>query len=143
MLKQDAGGLVVAAAAPAAFRRLCVETVKPICRINSASPAAFRRLCVETIRRYSTHYARHQPPLGGCVLKLSHATRCQAYRTQPPLGGCVLKLLLIYLSQKTKTQPPLGGCVLKPRALGAAQCGRPPAAFRRLCVETYRVRRTR
>ena len=34
---------------PAAFRRLCVETISYRIRIYHDSPAAFRRLCVETL----------------------------------------------------------------------------------------------
>ena len=34
-------------------------------------PAAFRRLCVETLRvGASVEFGFSQPPLGGCVLKL-------------------------------------------------------------------------
>ena len=33
---------------PAAFRRLCVETVLEFVSTDSIIPAAFRRLCVET-----------------------------------------------------------------------------------------------
>ena len=56
---------------PAAFRRLCVETIKlHIARIMCHRPAAFRRLCVETmIEKRSWVYHKHQPPSGGCVLK--------------------------------------------------------------------------
>ena len=57
---------------------------------------------------------------------------------QPPSGGCVLKLAdRMCLILKSKNQPPSGGCVLKLhldfRIIGAII----PAAFRRLCVETY------
>ena len=34
---------------PAAFRRLCVETIQPSDRERNVFPAAFRRLCVETM----------------------------------------------------------------------------------------------
>ena len=34
--------------APAAFRRLCVETGSAVCTFRLSIPAAFRRLCVET-----------------------------------------------------------------------------------------------
>ena len=36
--------------APAAFRRLCVETDTQITMPAKSSPAAFRRLCVETAK---------------------------------------------------------------------------------------------
>ena len=33
----------------------------------------------------------HQPPLGGCVLKLKGTSAYSKTLDQPPLGGCVLK----------------------------------------------------
>ena len=36
------------AAVPAAFRRLCVETLSIWRNVQTVVPAAFRRLCVET-----------------------------------------------------------------------------------------------
>ncbi len=36
-----------------------------------------------------------QPPLGGCVLKLSEYRFFRLYTDQPPLGGCVLKPSLL------------------------------------------------
>ena len=57
-------------ASPAAFRRLCVETMKVVGGQNSASPAAFRRLCVETDNLgFYSFLCWNQPPSGGCVLK--------------------------------------------------------------------------
>ena len=35
----------------------------------SSVPAAFRRLCVETVEIIAQIFFRHQPPSGGCVLK--------------------------------------------------------------------------
>ena len=49
VLKLVIGIAAVAAAFPAAFRRLCVETIKPVGRKLYEWPAAFRRLCVETL----------------------------------------------------------------------------------------------
>ena len=77
---------------PAAFRRLCVETLSSVPAASDGLPAAFRRLCVETREKE-------------WILK---------YGGQPPLGGCVLKQALLR------------------RRVGADF----PAAFRRLCVET-------
>ena len=36
----------------------------------SIDTAAFRRLCVETIKIYNCRFITFQPPSGGCVLKL-------------------------------------------------------------------------
>ena len=55
---------------PAAFRRLCVETLTAVPIIGEGEPAAFRRLCVETECTELCPAQQSQPPSGGCVLKL-------------------------------------------------------------------------
>ena len=80
-------------------------------------PAAFRRLCVETARLEAKNKPKNQPPLGGCVLKPSYLSWRYPLNDQPPLGGCVLKRW--NLDNIPRYQP--------------------PAAFRRLCVETARL----
>ena len=54
---------------------------------------------------------------------------------QPPSGGCVLKLCFAGKAT-SRDQPPSGGCVLKLRPVLSKKLLIPPAAFRRLCVET-------
>ena len=76
---------------PAAFRRLCVETVEIGRKYVISVPAAFRRLCVETISVIKSSVKRAQPPSGGCVLKLYLIPIAIAMLGQPPSGGCVLK----------------------------------------------------
>ena len=65
---------------PAAFRRLCVETVHQQPPSTRGNPAAFRRLCVETLQNKKPRERVSQPPSGGCVLKqlylLRDAGRC-------------------------------------------------------------------
>ena len=39
------------------------------CAYAAMSPAAFRRLCVETMTDYYVKQCGDQPPSGGCVLK--------------------------------------------------------------------------
>ena len=57
------------------------------------NPAAFGRLCVETVAtRYNMAWMLSQPPSGGCVLKLKRIGFSYRKRFQPPSGGCVLKL---------------------------------------------------
>ena len=57
---------------PAAFRRLCVETEDSDIDSPEVFPAAFRRLCVETRNTLVVGGQEgFQPPSGGCVLKLS------------------------------------------------------------------------
>ena len=78
----------------------------------------------------------HQPPTGGCVLKLHdfwlwlgcwrpaaygrlrvetlHALSAHAnVAEQPPTGGCVLKHVAAIHGVFAIHQPPTGGCVLK------------------------------
>ena len=55
-------------------------------------PAAFGRLCVETIKTADiVAVLRNQPPSGGCVLKRQFDVLRFACNAQPPSGGCVLK----------------------------------------------------
>ena len=57
-----------------------------------ASPAAFGRLCVETMIKLKFDYNNsNQPPSGGCVLKLPMLQLRGVPVPQPPSGGCVLK----------------------------------------------------
>ena len=54
---------------PAAFGRLCVETLTFWLVTNCPKPAAFGRLCVETVSFLNLNSSSDQPPSGGCVLK--------------------------------------------------------------------------
>ena len=54
-------------------------------------PAAFRRLCVETLLKHGPKYLKAQPPSGGCVLKPRPDLVPNSPQAQPPSGGCVLK----------------------------------------------------
>ena len=57
---------------PAAFGRLCVETVFHRTILHIVFPAAFGRLCVETVQNPDVlSVFPNQPPSGGCVLKLN------------------------------------------------------------------------
>ena len=56
------------------------------------APAAFRRLCVETTKPISSYEILYdQPPSGGCVLKHRVMHWVSRICFQPPSGGCVLK----------------------------------------------------
>ena len=124
-------------------------------------PAAFGRLCVETLPyRTSTAQTLPQPPSGGCVLKLNTMKIFEAPEIQPPSGGCVLKHPRDSMPHCLVRQPPSGGCVLKHERGWLVQCRghqppsggcvlkrakeeaytalMEPAAFGRLCVETSR-----
>ncbi len=58
---------------PAAFGRLCVETLVNAFVLTADVPAAFGRLCVETRLCLRSIWSALQPPSGGCVLKLACA----------------------------------------------------------------------
>ena len=147
---------------PAAFRRLCVETMKVVGGQNSASPAAFRRLCVETDNLgFYSFLCWNQPPSGGCVLKQANIPRntlseipaafrrlcvetrriCQSWRSALPAAFRRLCVETSFCrgADIRSGQPPSGGCVLKP--IVEIGCCSPynPAAFRRLCVETIAI----
>ena len=103
---------------PAAFRRLCVETLTIRCGWPTDGPAAFRRLCVETL----------------CFTKMKKVKSPAAFRRL-----CV-ETVNASLSSSFMPQPPSGGCVLKPECSAVSQFADGPAAFRRLCVETLERR---
>ena len=75
MLKHKGCSGSATSPAPAAFRRLCVETPQAASSKMTAAPAAFRRLCVETLSGRACCLTLTQPPSGGCVLKQLRATR--------------------------------------------------------------------
>ena len=77
-------------------------------------PAAFGRLCVETLHCNAARSIRGtQPPSGGCVLKHGASAQGGFPPRQPPSGGCVLKHLYADEVIVALAQPPSGGCVLK------------------------------
>ena len=107
-------------------------------RAERYPPAAFRRLCVETPRLRFMVSRTNQPPSGGCVLKLYPDSLIPTMVRQPPSGGCVLKLLCCQVFFRIK--PPAAFrrlCVETMPECFVRLVGR-PAAFRRLCVETSR-----
>ena len=71
------------------------------------------------------------------MLKQSSQKRCSPRNNQPPSGGCVLKLRMASDFGRLRVQPPSGGCVLKLREGRIKVSGSAPAAFGRLCVETW------
>ena len=126
---------------PAAFGRLCVETLALLPLFFLILPAAFGRLCVETACWFTgTRFLPFQPPSGGCVLK---QIQCglQKQPAFPAAFGrlCVETLKLKIMALRFSAQPPSGGCVLKRRPNHRNPKPRKPAAFGRLCVETSPV----
>ena len=100
-------------------------------------PAAFGRLCVETASASRASAGWYQPPSGGCVLKLAICFSSFQFFSQPPSGGCVLKPPLRLLYNVVCGQPPSCGCVLKLPIRAFRLIWFQPAAFGRLCVETF------
>ena len=95
--------------------------------------------CVLKHYRAATNQAiLHQPPSGGCVLKHNEVRHDLLVADQPPSGGCVLKLLWKPAIRWKVFQPPSGGCVLKRHILSTRKGSDVPAAFGRLCVETFK-----
>ena len=80
-------------------------------------PAAFGRLCVETMANGNMKLSLVQPPSGGCVLKLPYYAGSWPLMLQPPSGGCVLKLVIFFVIFFIFFQPPSGGCVLKQKGM--------------------------
>ena len=74
------------------------------------------------------------------MLKLTTLATKNEATSQPPSGGCVLKLNTPVIGISYTVQPPSGGCVLKQTAANPPCPARPPAAFRRLCVETRQTK---
>ena len=123
-----------------------------------AAPAAFRRLCVETFATPQPVPVSSQPPSGGCVLKLKYGRHGRSAFTPAAFRRlCVetngrvksdgkykpaafrrlcVETLLHLAARLPVSQPPSGGCVLKRFVFRCCYYIVAPAAFRRLCVET-------
>ena len=82
--------------------------------LSKFPPAAFRRLCVETIELDLMDEYGIQPPSGGCVLKPVHAEGIADIGTPAAFRRlCVETLFAITVPPLPDNQPPSGGCVLK------------------------------
>ena len=79
----------------------------------NCDPAAFGRLCVETVKSSNSIEILVQPPSGGCVLKPFVYGVMSKRLSQPPSGGCVLKHVGRREILFVEVQPLSGGCVLK------------------------------
>ena len=104
---------------------------------NLARPAAFRRLCVETLFSYSLWiHLNRQPPSGGCVLKHTSFRIIFAIVPQPPSGGCVLKQVKKEQQRQREQPAAFRRLCVETFVSAGSRLWREPAAFRRLCVET-------
>ena len=76
-------------------------------------PAAFGRLCVETLDLSDKSSYNAQPPSGGCVLKLL-INRSNIMSIEPAaFGRLCVETCLNHGEWLKIDQPPSGGCVLK------------------------------
>ena len=100
------------------------------------APAAFGRLCVETMPPAGQVSAAAQPPSGGCVLKRQHRQNISDRLGQPPSGGCVLKQLRLTENILVRLPAAFGRLCVETHYFPAPFRAEPPAAFGRLCVET-------
>ena len=102
-------------------------------------PAAFGRLCVETIGLIRLTLIRLQPPSGGCVLKLITKPLLLISFLPAAFGRLCVETSALPISAHAAIQPPSGGCVLKRVESQNTRKILLPAAFGRLCVETRRI----
>ena len=114
VLKHDKSYRQGSAVFPAAFGRLCVETLCHDEYAATVSPAAFGRLCVETLLPAYNQLTSFQPPSGGCVLKQAEVGRTGRAGDPAAFGRLCVETVKPFLSGVLSL----------------------PAAFGRLCVET-------
>ena len=102
-------------AQPAAFRRLCVETVRVRTSVYASKPAAFRRLCVETRSTVSTRTQATAPAAFRrlCVETTSYLEYSTNGHPAAFRRLCVETVILAVTPKGLRAQPPSGGCVLK------------------------------
>ena len=121
---------------PAAFRRLCVETMPVGEKILIPPPAAFRRLCVETVTTPKLNVKLPPAAFRRLCVETIAVTGKEDWLNQPPSGGCVLKPYYGALPVKVRIPAAFRRlCVETPFRLSFSFSPE-PAAFRRLCVET-------
>ena len=79
--------------------------------VAAMGPAAFGRLCVETLSGgVESALAMYQPPSGGCVLKLQDAVQIAGVIAPAAFGRLCIEATF---ALKRQIQPLSGGCVLK------------------------------
>ena len=84
-------GNASASCLPAAFGRLCVETSPRSISKGLHFPAAFGRLCVETYSKAGRNYIHLPAAFGRLCVETSQGSAIKEIDNQPPSGGCVLK----------------------------------------------------
>ena len=90
-----------------------LKHIDNIFAIFLAFPAAFRRLCVETMRYNCYLKISFQPPSGGCVLKHAFDSNTNATNNPAAFRRLCVETVASCLLPSLSAQPPSGGCVLK------------------------------
>ena len=143
-MKLSLGFLFTLNLGPAAFGRLCVETLKSLLiRCWYGEPAAFGRLCVETTAKESQTHRSSENPAAFGRLCVETTERTDRLSISPPAAFgrlCVETRLLLPAVLQPRIQPPSGGCVLKLACGERSSRNGLPAAFGRLCVETNKFK---
>ena len=102
-------------------------------------PAAFRRLCVETVKRASLDLTRSQPPLGGCVLKLlKNSTENGEFKHPAAFRRLCVETGCQRPSRISGQPAAFRRLCVETIVDNFKIIGVEPAAFRRLCVETVK-----
>ena len=87
---------------PAAFGRLCVETISPVNPTGAVPPAAFGRLCVETPDSGLIGYPEKPAAFGRLCVETAPSTKLKSwFNVQPPSGGCVLKRRMVTMTDSS------------------------------------------
>ena len=137
MLKQYQSKYVYAGDIPAAFRRLCVETMPVYHQTEQHLPAAFRRLCVETLLIFTPKRLKDPAAFRRlCVETVKPSSLRSTIQPAAFRRLCVETTPSVRQARRWPIQPPSGGCVLKLKYCLPCDRNGSPAAFRRLCVET-------
>ena len=105
-------------------------------RLLRGAPAAFRRLCVETICEKLQDKGSTQPPSGGCVLKLPNHQIISKTAIPAAFRRLCVETWIDRQIQYWQQPAAFRRLCVETVISATACCVSPPAAFRRLCVET-------
>ena len=108
-----------------------------------AAPAAFRRLCVETRgRRCGYQGPGSQPPSGGCVLKLSFFARLHCLVDPAAFRRLCVETSPVAINLPRSVPAAFRRLCVETLSRSGVKWYDAPAAFRRLCVETRPQQKT-
>ena len=106
--------------------------------IRQRNPAAFRRLCVETLVGMAVAAKQAaQPPSGGCVLKLLNLKPKNGNQEPAAFRRLCVETSLDIRALKNADPAAFRRLCVETLSYQVRAITPPPAAFRRLCVETW------